>query len=81
MFREEDNMLKAEFKLKNFKEAFAFMTEIALSAEQQNHHPKMINEWNVVQIELSTHDAGNIVTEKDHKLADSIMAAFKKYDR
>jgi 4a-hydroxytetrahydrobiopterin dehydratase len=81
MWVEEDNKLKATFRLQDFVEAFAFMTEIAIHSEKQNHHPKMINEYNAVQIELSTHDAGNIVTEKDRKLADAITASFKKYNR
>lgn len=58
----------------NFSEAFAFMTRVAMLAEQHNHHPYWTNVWNKVEIFLNTHDAGNIVTEKDHALAKAIDA-------
>jgi 4a-hydroxytetrahydrobiopterin dehydratase len=79
MWQEKDNQLKASFKFKNFKEAFAFMTEVAFYAEAQNHHPNWYNVYNTVEIHLSTHDAGNIVTEKDRKLAAAIDKVFEKY--
>jgi 4a-hydroxytetrahydrobiopterin dehydratase len=69
---EENNKLKASFKFKDFKEAFGFMTRVALIAEKMDHHPTWTNTWNTVSIELSTHDAGNIVTDKDRKLAKAI---------
>lgn len=70
----EDNKLKKTFTFKDFSEAFAFMTRVALAAEKMNHHPTWTNTWNTVSIELSTHDAGDIVTDRDHKLAKSIDA-------
>jgi 4a-hydroxytetrahydrobiopterin dehydratase len=72
MWTEENNQLKRTFTFKDFSEAFAFMTRVAMLAEQQNHHPFWTNVWNRVEIALSTHDAGDIVTGKDRKLADSI---------
>jgi len=48
------------------------MTRVALLAEQHHHHPRWSNVWNTVEIWLSTHDAGNVVTEKDHALAKAI---------
>ena len=72
MWTEEDNKLKRSFQFKDFSEAFGFMTRVALLAEQQSHHPFWSNVWNTVNIELSTHEAGNIVTEKDRKLAKAI---------
>ena len=69
---EKDNKLSRTFKFKNFVDAFAFMTKVAFIAEKMNHHPDWSNSWNKVSISLSTHDAGNIVTEKDHKLAAAI---------
>jgi 4a-hydroxytetrahydrobiopterin dehydratase len=72
MWQEEDNKLKKSFEFKNFVEAFAFMTKVALIAEKMNHHPWWSNVYNKVNIELNTHDAGNLVTEKDHKLAKAI---------
>jgi 4a-hydroxytetrahydrobiopterin dehydratase len=72
MWTEENNKLKKTFEFKNFIEAFAFMTRVALIAEKMNHHPEWKNVYNRVEISLSTHDAGDIVTERDKKLADAI---------
>ena len=69
MWEEKDNKLYRKFEFKNFSEAFAFMTRIALAAEKMDHHPKWTNEYNRLEIWLSTHDAGDVVTEKDKKLA------------
>jgi 4a-hydroxytetrahydrobiopterin dehydratase len=69
MWQEDQNKLKKNFRFKDFTEAFGFMTKVAIEAEKMNHHPTWTNTWNTVSIELSTHDAGNIVTEKDHQLA------------
>ncbi len=69
MWKEEENKLKKTFQFKNFVDAFAFMTKVAIEAERMNHHPWWANVYNRVEIELNTHDAGNIVTEKDRKLA------------
>jgi 4a-hydroxytetrahydrobiopterin dehydratase len=68
----ENNKLKKTFTFKDFTEAFAFMTKVAFVAEKMNHHPTWTNTWNKVSFELSTHDAGNIVTEKDRTLAEAI---------
>lgn len=78
MWEEKDNALQAEFKFKDFAEAFAFMTEVAFHAEKQNHHPNWSNVWNSVSIQLNTHDAGNVVTEKDHILAASISEIYTR---
>lgn len=72
MWTEENNALRKTFKFKNFSEAFAFMTRVALLAEKMNHHPEWKNVFNTVEIMLYTGDAGNIVTEKDRKLASEI---------
>ncbi|MEP2024176.1 MAG: 4a-hydroxytetrahydrobiopterin dehydratase [Reichenbachiella sp.] len=72
MWQEENDTLSKTFKFKNFTEAFGFMTKVAIEAEKMNHHPNWSNVYNQVTITLSTHDAGNIVTEKDRKLAQVI---------
>ena len=72
MWTEQNNQLHKKFEFKDFNEAFAFMTRVALLAEKQNHHPYWTNVWNKVEIYLNTHDAGNIVTERDRKLAAAI---------
>ncbi|MDF2156304.1 4a-hydroxytetrahydrobiopterin dehydratase [Algoriphagus sp. CAU 1675] len=74
MWKEEDNKLKRTFKFGDFQEAFAFMTRVAFLAEAHQHHPNWSNVYNTVEIELTTHDAGNTVTEKDHQLAQAIDA-------
>ena len=71
---EKDNSLYRKFEFKDFSEAFAFMTRVALIAEKMNHHPKWTNVWNTVEVWLSTHDAGDVITEKDRKLAEKIDA-------
>jgi 4a-hydroxytetrahydrobiopterin dehydratase len=72
MWKEENNKLTKTFEFKNFIEAFGFMTRVALIAEKMNHHPEWKNVYNRVEISLSTHDAGDMVTERDKKLADAI---------
>ena len=77
MWIERDNKLKAEFQFDDFISAFSFMTKVAIIAEKSDHHPYWTNVYNKVTIELSTHDAGDIVTEKDHQLAREIDKLLK----
>ncbi len=72
MWTEADSKLTRNFEFKDFSEAWAFMSRVALLAEKQNHHPEWTNVYNRVSIHLSTHDAGNVVTEKDRKMAKAI---------
>ncbi|MBS1569936.1 MAG: 4a-hydroxytetrahydrobiopterin dehydratase [Bacteroidetes bacterium] len=72
MWKETNGKLHRTFRFKDFSEAFAFMTRVAFEAEKQGHHPEWINVYNTVSILLSTHDAGDVVTEKDRKLASAI---------
>lgn len=72
MWTEENNQLKRSFQFSNFIEAFGFMTKVAFVAEKMNHHPNWSNVYNKVEIALSTHDAGNTVTDKDRKLSAEI---------
>lgn len=71
-WEEKDNTLYRLYTFKNFSEAFAFMAQVALLAEKQDHHPKWTNTYNKLEIWLNTHDKGDIVTEKDRKLAADI---------
>ncbi|MNL16909.1 putative pterin-4-alpha-carbinolamine dehydratase [compost metagenome] len=71
-WEEIDNKLYKAVIFKDFQEAFSFMLKVAFLAEKNNHHPKWTNEWNKVEIWLSTHDAGDVVTEKDRNLAKEI---------
>lgn len=77
MWKEENDTLSCEFVFNDFSEAFAFMTRVAMIAEKLNHHPDWSNVWNKVRINLSTHDAGNVVTDLDRKLAQEIDHLFK----
>lgn len=72
MWTEKNNKLFRSFEFKDFKEAFAFMTKVALVAEKMNHHPDWSNSYNKVEVSLCSHDAGNIVTDKDRELAEKI---------
>jgi len=78
MWEIDNNQLYKEFTFKNFREAFKFMEAVAELAEQQQHHPKWQNEWNKVGIWLSTHEAGDTITNKDHHLAETIDAAYNR---
>ena len=78
MWKEENNTLYRKFEFADFSEAFAFMTHVAIEAEKMDHHPLWTNVYNKVEIWLSTHDAGNTITQKDRKLADRIEAIYSK---
>ncbi len=72
MFRELDNTLQLRLQFVDFVAAFDFMTEVAALAEAYQHHPEWRNVYNLVEVVLTTHDAGNVVTEKDRALARAI---------
>ena len=76
-WQEIDGALHKKFEFRNFAEAFAFMTRVAFLAEKLDHHPNWSNVYNTVVIELTTHDAGNLVTEKDRNLAKEIDRILK----
>lgn len=79
MWDTKDNGLYAKLEFKDFSEAFAFMTEVAMAAEKANHHPEWSNVWNKVDIKLNTHDAGGKVTEQDLALSKVIQNIYSKY--
>ena len=66
------------FEFPDFKQAFSFMTSIAMKAEQINHHPEWENVYNKVTITLTTHDVGG-VSELDYNLAVFTEKCFKNY--
>lgn len=72
MWREQDNQLYREFKFKDFKGAFDFMSKVAAVADGMDHHPTWTNTYNKVEIWLSTHSAGDSITDKDRQLATEI---------
>ena len=73
-WKEENNTLTKTFTFDDFVQAFGFMSRVAIIAEKMNHHPNWSNVYNEVTFHLNTHDAGDVVTEKDHKLAEAIDA-------
>ncbi len=74
---EQNNKLSKEFVFKNFSQAFAFMTQVALLAEKADHHPEWKNVWNKVWIDLCTHSEGSTVTTKDRELAKAIDTVYR----
>ena len=76
MWTETENKLYRKFEFSDFSEAFAFITRVAIAAEKADHHPLWSNVYNKVEIWLNTHDAGDIVTKKDRKLAKVIDAFY-----
>lgn len=80
MWKEKNNSLYREFKFKDFVEAFGFMSQAAEAAEGLHHHPKWTNQYNKVEIWLTTHSAGDKITDKDKQLAKAINAIYKNYE-
>lgn len=70
----EDDKLKATFTLTDFRAAVSFIVRLSFYAEELNHHPEIMNVYDTVDIALTTHDAGDKVTENDVKLAQAIDA-------
>ena len=74
-----DDKLTTRLEFADFRQAFLFMTEVAFHAEALGHHPDWSNVYNKLEINLSTHDAGNRVTDKDRELARRIDQVAEKY--
>ncbi len=68
----EDDQLRKSFEFKDFRAAISFIVRLAFHAEEMNHHPNLTNVYNRVDIALTTHDAGDRVTEKDVELARAV---------
>jgi 4a-hydroxytetrahydrobiopterin dehydratase len=78
MWTEKDGQLVGTFEFDDFNSAFGFMTRVALVAEQRNHHPDWTNCYNRVVIRLYTHDAGNVITNRDREMASIIESIFHR---
>lgn len=72
-FEQGGKALVRSFKFKDFSQAFAFLTRVALHAERIDHHPEFTSVWNRVDFRLTSHDAGR-VTDRDRQLAEAINA-------
>ena len=69
----------AEFVFEDFVAAFGFMTVVAFWAEKWDHHPNWYNVYNRLEIRLCSHDAGNTITERDHRLAQKIELLYARF--
>lgn len=78
MWQKKDNSLYRKFEFNDFEEAFSFIEKVADIARKQNHHPKIINDYSIVELWLSTHSQGNVATDKDEKLASEVDNIFDK---
>ena len=72
MWKDKSGKLYRKYEFKTFVEAFSFITAVALLVEKADHHPTWTNTYNKVEILLSTHDEGDVITEKDTKLSKQI---------
>jgi 4a-hydroxytetrahydrobiopterin dehydratase len=77
-YDEQRGAIAREFRFADFANAFAFMTQLAIVAEQRNHHPEWFNVYNRVHITLTTHDADGL-TERDIALAQYADAAYARF--
>jgi len=77
MWQETKHGLYKQFVFHDFQEAWAFMERVAEVANKMDHHPRWQNEWNVVDIWLSTHEESMQITDRDHKLANTIDTLVK----
>lgn len=75
-FKESNNKLYTKIVFKDFLSAIEFINKISIIAERLNHHPTILNTYNTIELFLSTHDAGDVVTEKDWELAREIEKIF-----
>lgn len=78
MWAIQDNKLTRTFKFTDFREAFVFMEQVAEIADTLDHHPWWANSYNIVEFKLSTHSAGDTVTDKDYQLAAEIDIVYNQ---
>jgi 4a-hydroxytetrahydrobiopterin dehydratase len=76
-WRETPAYLEREFQFVDFRSAMAFLNRVANVAEDHGHHPEIFNVYGTVRLTLTTHDAGNTVTDKDRRLAAAIDAVIE----
>ncbi len=74
-----DNKLHREFRFADFQSAFCFMTRVAFVAEAMNHHPEWYNVYNVVHVDLCSHDVQGIST-RDFVLAERMQELAAKFN-
>jgi 4a-hydroxytetrahydrobiopterin dehydratase len=72
--------IEATFALKTFRDAIAFIVEVAIEAEVMNHHPEFKNSYNIVSFSFCTHDAGMKITDLDVETAKKISALARRFE-
>ena len=73
-WQEQDGVLYRKFDFDHFSDAMEFVQQVGLCAEDLGHHPDIKISFNSVELRLTTHDKGNVVTKKDRELAEAIDA-------
>jgi 4a-hydroxytetrahydrobiopterin dehydratase len=73
-WRLQDDRLKKTYQFNSFREAISFIVRMAFTAEEHDHHPDLRNVYNRVEVSLATHDAGDVVTDRDIAVARDIEA-------
>lgn len=76
-WKEENQVLIKTFTFASFEEAMQFMQNATPFISETDHHPTWSNTYNRVEVKLTTHDAGNKITDKDRKLADYLDKLYK----
>lgn len=79
MWKEESDKLIATFSFDSFEQAMEWMLKCSKAISLENHHPEWKNIYNTVYVELTTHDKGNTITDKDRKLAKQLEAIYWQY--
>lgn len=77
LWNEVEGKLERKFEFKDFLHALDFINNISQICESEEHHPEINWIYNKITIKLSTHDMGDIITEKDIKLAELIDEVYK----
>jgi 4a-hydroxytetrahydrobiopterin dehydratase len=78
-WKRERGVIAATYTFASFRDALAFVVRVGFEAEAMNHHPEIVNVYNRVSFSLSTHDAGDAVTELDLELAGRISKTARPF--
>lgn len=78
MWKNENNSLKRAFKFKDFKGSMDFVNKVATLAEKHDHHPDISIQYDRVTLVLTTHHAGNVITDKDKEMAKEIDRCYNQ---
>lgn len=79
LWKEQERALRRSFTFPTFMKAIDFVNEVAALSQQHHHHPNITIAYTRVVLSVNTHDAGSIVTHKDHVLAAAIDLLYEAY--